>query len=269
MYTFTKMTGAGNDFVIIDNFKGKIKLSKDEIIKICRRKFGLDADGLLLLEKHKDADFYMRFYNNDGSEADMCGNAARCIARYAYENGYAKDKVNFVAKDGPHYAEVKKETVKLQMTNPKMLQLNVKFKLASRQVKGGYVNTGVPHFVMEVDGLDRYEVVKEGRLIRNHQIFRPAGTNAMFIQKKAKDRYAIRSYERGVEDETLACGTGATAAGIIMHAYGRASSPVTFDAPGGTLKISFKYKDHKYTDVFLEGPASMVAAGKISEEVFK
>ncbi len=269
MFKFTKMTGAGNDFVIIDNFNGKIRISKDQIIKICRRKFGLDADGLILLEKQKGADFYMRFFNNDGSEADMCGNAARCIARYAFEKGYANNYVNFIAKDGPHYAEVKKDYVKLQMTDPKMLQLNVKFKIGGKLLKGGYVNTGVPHFVLEVDDIEKYDVLKEGRLIRNHKIFQPNGTNAMFIERKAKDRYAIRSYERGVEGETLACGTGATAAGIILHAYGKAQSPVIFDAPGGTLKIYFKYKDGKYTDVFLEGPARMVAEGKISDEIFK
>ncbi|MBN2754064.1 MAG: diaminopimelate epimerase [Candidatus Goldbacteria bacterium] len=267
---FTKMSGAGNDFIFIDNFSGKIKLTTEQVVKICRRKFGIDADGLLLLERIKGADFYMRFYNNDGSEADMCGNAARCIARFAYEKGYVKDKTNFIAKDGAHYAEIKKNgDVKLQMINPHTLLLNIKIKVTGGEFKGGFVNTGVPHFVAEVKELDKFDVVKFGKQIRFHKQFAPKGTNAMFIEKAGINKFKIRSYERGVEDETLACGTGATAAGIIMNAYGKAASPVTFEAPGGTLKISFKYKDGKYTDVFLEGPASVVAEGIISESVYK
>ena len=267
---FTKMSGAGNDFVVIDNFNGKLKLSAEQIVKICRRKFGIDADGIILLEKIKGADFYMRFYNNDGSEASMCGNGARCIARFAYVKGYAKDKINFMAKDGPHYAEIKKNGgVKLQMINPHTLQLNIKVKVDGGEFKGGFVNTGVPHFVTEVKELDKFDAVKFGNRIRFHKQFAPNGTNAMFIEKAGVNKYKIRSYERGVEDETLACGTGATAAGVIMNAYGKAVSPVTFEAPGGTLKISFKYRDGKYTDVFLEGSADIVAEGIISETVYK
>ncbi|MCE5299906.1 MAG: diaminopimelate epimerase, partial [Spirochaetia bacterium] len=222
---FAKMNGTGNDFVVFDNRAGRIKFSKQDIVKICRRKFGIDADGLLMIEKKKGYDFYMRFYNNDGSEAGMCGNGSRCICRFAYLIGAAGRKMSFCAKDGPHRAEIMAGTnVRVLMSEPHSLNDGIKVRAAGRMFTGGFVNTGVPHFVIETKNIDKLDIVKTGREIRFSKMFAPAGTNVMFIEKISADKYRIRSYERGVEDETLACGTGATASAIILASRGRVKS---------------------------------------------
>ncbi|MFP4465939.1 MAG: diaminopimelate epimerase [Candidatus Goldiibacteriota bacterium] len=269
---FMKMSGAGNDFIAVDNYDKQIKLAKKEVAAVCSRKFSVGADGLILLEKTDKSgfDFYMKFYNSDGSLAEMCGNAARCICRFAYITGRAGAVVRFLAADGPHTGIVRKNgDVKLEMTEPAGLKENISVKAAGKVFKGGFVNTGVPHFVTETAGLEKMDILKPGREIRFHKKFAPKGANAMFIRKKGKTGYMIRSYERGVEGETLACGTGATAAAIILHSRKKAKSPVVFYAKGGVLKISFNYTEGKYTDVFLEGNARMISAGYILPEAFR
>jgi diaminopimelate epimerase len=155
------------------------------------------------------------------------------------------------------------------MTDPAGLELNIPVEIKGEKYSGGFVNTGVPHFVIEVKKLLNMNIVDPGRQIRYHARFSPKGTNVMFVEKAGPDKYMIRSYERGVEDETLACGTGATAAAVILHASGKTKSPVTMLPPGGKLKISFEYRDGKYTDVFLEGPAAVIAEGVLLEDAFK
>lgn len=268
---FTKMSGNGNDFILMDNFDGQIKLSAKQIEALCSPKFSIGADGLILLEKSsKGHDFFMKFYNNDGKEAEMCGNGGRCIARFAFETGRAKEKMTFLAKDGVHTAEIKKNgDVKLKMINPFDYRKEVKIRLGGSEVKGAFINTGVPHFVIEVKDLAAVKVKHLGKEIRFHTSFAPKGTNVNFIEKTAANVYDIRTYERGVEDETFACGTGATAAGITLYLGGKATSPVTFNTKGGLLKIYFKEENKVITDVHLEGNARIVASGIVGVDAFK
>ncbi len=268
---FTKMSGNGNDFILMDNYDGKIKLSAKQIEALCSPKFSIGADGLILLEKGpKGHDFYMKFYNNDGKEAEMCGNGGRCIARFAFLNGRARAKLSFMAKDGAHEAEIKKNgEVKLRMIDPFDYKKEVKIRLSGSEVKGAFINTGVPHFVIEVKDLAAVRVKHTGKEIRFHNSFAPKGTNVNFIEKKADDAYDIRTYERGVEDETYACGTGATAAGIALYLSGKANSPVSFNTKGGLLKVYFEEVNKKITNVHLEGNARVVASGEVGEDAFK
>jgi diaminopimelate epimerase len=267
---FTKMSGAGNDFIVIDNYSGKIKLSTKQIASLCRRGLSIGADGLMLLEKAKEGKyaFKMRYYNSDGREAEMCGNGGRCISRFAYMNKRAPARMFFIAADGEHTAEVmKNKTVKLGMVKPGTV--NLEFYISSLKLTGGFVNTGVPHFVVEVKDIDKVDVKNLGRTLRFHKAFAPKGTNVNFIQKTAAGSYRIRTYERGVEDETLACGTGAVAAAITLNAAGKVKSPVAMKANGGMLKIYFKKDCCSYNNVFLEGPASVVMEGTVMPEAYK
>jgi len=268
---FTKMSGNGNDFILMDNYDGSVKLSAKQIEALCSPKFSIGADGLIMLEKAaKGYDFYMKFYNNDGKEAEMCGNGGRCIARFAYINGRAKEKMSFLAKDGAHEAVIKKNgDVKLKMIDPFDYRNQVKIRLSGSEVKGSFINTGVPHFVIEVKDLANVRVKHIGKEIRFHTSFAPKGANVNFIEKKGDDVFDIRTYERGVEDETFACGTGATAAGIVLYLNGKAKPPVSFNTRGGLLKVYFKEENKNITDVHLEGNARVVALGVVGEDAFK
>ncbi|HDQ25699.1 MAG TPA: diaminopimelate epimerase [bacterium] len=265
---FVKMNGAGNDFAVIDNMRGRLKFSAKEVADICAYKFGIGADGLLLLEPAKGYDFYMRYYNSDGSEAEMCGNAARCVALFSRKTGISGKKISFLAKDGPHEAELTGPgTVKVKMADPSGLKPGITVKAGGRVFKGGFVNTGVPHFVTMVNGLERFDVRRYGRAIRFHPKFAPKGTNAMFVEAAGKSSFAIRSYERGVEDETLACGTGATAAAVMAAAVKGTASPVVLKAPGGKLKVSFRRSGSRFSDVYLEGPVEEVFEGRMIKRI--
>jgi diaminopimelate epimerase len=269
---FTKMSGNGNDFIVIDNYGGKVGLSGKEIKAICTDRFSVGADGLIMLEKSmKPYSFYMHFFNNDGGEADMCGNGGRCIARFAFLNKRAGKKMKFMAKDGGHDAEIGSNgIVKLKMIKPYDVRLEVKVKVnvKGKIVTGTYMNTGVPHFVVPVKDIERVDVQRLGRMLRFHKAFRHKGTNVNFIQKKGK-AFAIRTYERGVEAETYACGTGATAAGIALYLANKAKPPVELMAKGGPLKIYFKAKGREVSDVWLEGNARVVSEGIINSEAYK
>ncbi|MCX7698409.1 MAG: diaminopimelate epimerase [Candidatus Goldbacteria bacterium] len=264
---FTKMSGAGNDFIVIDNYNKKINLTASQIEKICRRRFSVGADGLIMIEKSfKNYDFYMRFFNNDGKEAEMCGNGGRCAARFAYLKKYAKKSMEFLAKDGPHKAVITgKNIVKLKMIEPYNMKLNIKLKIKNKSITGHYLNTGVPHFVIFVNNLEKFDIFNIGREIRFHKFFAPKGTNVNFIQK-INNLYFIRTYERGVEAETYACGTGATAAAIIINQLKNEKSPIILKAKGGLLKIYFKKDNTGYIDVWLEGPANIIYEGKLNKE---
>jgi len=267
---FTKMSGNGNDFIVIDNYSGKVKLSGKAIQAICTNRLSIGADGLIMLEKHKKPyAFYMRFYNNDGREADMCGNGGRCISRFAYLNKRAKSKMKFMAKDGEHRAEIRSGgIVKLKMINPFDVKLEVRVRVRGKTITGSYLNTGVPHFVVPVKDINKVDVQGLGRMLRFNKAFGRKGTNVNFIQKKGKV-FAIRTYERGVEAETYACGTGATAAGIALYRNKKAKPPVKLMTKGGPLKIYFKTRGSEVSDVWLEGNARVVSEGIVNKEAFK
>jgi len=272
---FTKMVGAGNDFVVIDNRSGSVPdgQRRAELVREwCHRRLSVGADGVLLIEAADDAHFRMRYYNADGGEAEMCGNGGRCIARYAYLHGIAPEKMKFLTIAGRHRAEIRGENVKLGMTDPTGLKLNRTLALSGGARTVHLLNTGVPHAVEVLQDVEMVDVVRIGREIRYHRDFAPAGTNADFITPVDRHTFRIRTYERGVEDETLACGTGTTAAAIIGALLGHFESPVVgitrsglpltiyFDRHGGPSVRN----DEKITDVYLEGNAETPFTGTLN-----
>ncbi len=262
---FTKMSGAGNDFVVIDNMDEPLQVDKSKLaIALCSRYFGVGADGLLLLEPSSKADFFMRYYNADGSYGGMCGNGGRCIARYAYVNGIAGENVNFEALDYLYTAEISSTSVKLEMKNPNDFRFNLLVAAARGEFRGHFTNTGSPHFVIELSDLDTVDVHGVGKEIRFHPLFAPDGCNVDFITVTSDNRLLIRTYERGVEAETLACGTGSVASAIIAaHSKGM-KSPVTLKVRSGEeLHVHFSFDGTRFTNVFLEGSAHMLFSGDL------
>lgn len=266
---FVKLVGAGNDFVFIDNRICRITSLaqlKDLARKMCERKFGVGADGLLVLEKSGIADSKMRIFNADGSEAQMCGNGARCFAYYL-SGGKQPGKLLSLAmetKAGIVKAHVNGDNVKINITRPKSLKLGIPLKVSGRAIKVDFVNTGVPHTVIFVEGLDKIDVKSLGREIRYHRFFAPAGTNVNFVEIMGPDSIKIRTYERGVEDETLACGTGATAAALIAgyKISEQADKFNVYTAGGEILKIYFTRVGKTFKDVWLEGRAKLIYRGE-------
>jgi diaminopimelate epimerase len=265
MLRFTKMNGAGNDFILFDNRAGDIDLDRKQIAHLCDRHRGVGADGILLLEKATNrADFRMRYFNADGGEAEMCGNGARCFARFASKVGGQKEKISFETPAGLISAELKGELVTLRMTEPTDLRLNVDLPLAPEQKKAHYINSGVPHVVIPVAKIDDANVQSVGAAIRHHKMFSPNGTNVNFIEKRGLNKIAIRTYERGVEDETLACGTGIVASALIFAANENSKGPVTVLARGGDeLQVGFEKTQDQFVNVTLTGPAEFVFEGTI------
>lgn len=265
---FYKMTGGGNDFVLFDNRKGILPKDYSALAKkVCDRKFSIGADGLLVLEKSNVSDFRMVYHNADGSRAEMCGNGARCIARFSDLLKIAPHKMNFVTDAGTLSAEVNNDSVKLKLSQPKELKLDFPLKLEDgKELHVSSLNTGVPHAVLLVTDLEKTEVQELGRAIRTHKEFAPAGTNVDFILLKDRQSIQLRTYERGVEAETLACGTGATASALICAAKGMVESPVSCQTKGGeVLKIYFEMDPNSLTmkEVYLEGPATVCFRGEI------
>jgi len=266
---FSKVSGAGNDFVIIDNRKNIIpEDSANFIEKVCARRVSVGADGMLLVENSDVADFKMRYFNSDGGEVETCGNGARCIARFAHDEKIVpSNEMTFETRAGVYEARVMKETVKLRVGNAVDMRLNFPLKLSDGEHIVSFVNSGVPHVVFFVDDLEDTDVVKLGSETRYHHDFKPAGTNANFIKMRSAEALDIRTYERGVEDETLACGTGCIASAIASAALGNAASPVTAYTRGGyTLKIYFTLDSQGAEDVFLEGDARIIYRGHLSED---
>ena len=267
---FEKMSGAGNDFIIVDHRQQKINLADQPEFtrRVCRRKFSVGADGLILLETTRNADFQWQFYNADGSAAEMCGNGARCTARFAYRHGLAGKKMRFQTLAGIIEAEVlgDEESVSIRMTEPVDCLLDRSIVLAGRERVMASINTGVPHAVIFVD--DKDIPIKEwGREVRFHQMFGGAGTNANFIRLLDNKVLHVRTYERGVEDETLACGTGAVASAIIAAMRGRVVSPVQILTSGGEcLKVVFELHDGTAQNVYLQGPARRIYEGQLTVE---
>ncbi|MFH1878434.1 MAG: diaminopimelate epimerase [Candidatus Omnitrophota bacterium] len=264
---FTKAAASGNDFVIIDNRDGRLdqdKLDYSEIAgDLCRRRHSVGADGLLVLEASKKGDFRMRIINPDGSEVDMCGNGARCSALYAAESGWGNDLV-FETGAGILEAKVVSGNVKIKMSDPKDIQMDINLGIGASVLKVHYLNTGVPHVVHIVNDLDGYDVRGIGRQIREHSLFAPAGTNADFVGDIIGGKASIRTYERGVEDETLACGTGTVASAVVLGILEYAASPVKMKTRSGdVLAVHFDISGDKVTNVYLEGTASLVYSGTI------
>lgn len=254
---FYKYQGAGNDFVIADNRNGVIQLSKEQVASLCDRRFGIGADGLMLLEEAEGYDFRMVYFNSDGNESTMCGNGGRCIAAFAKKLGVgAGNNMRFIAIDGPHDATIDADgTVHLAMQD-----------VSEINVEGGHaiLNTGSPHYVQWVDDVDATDVFTNGRSIRNQNEFQPKGINVNFVQRTA-DGIKVRTYERGVEDETLSCGTGVTAAAIATAGANTGDFETQITTPGGSLKVTFTKEDEgSATDVILSGPAVLVFEGDVA-----
>jgi diaminopimelate epimerase len=265
MLRFTKMNGAGNDFVMIDNRTGDMRLSAAQISRLCDRNRGVGADGVLVLERPVNgANFRMRYYNADGGEAEMCGNGARCFARYADRVAGPLSRLTFETPAGIIGADLQGELVCLQMSRPKDLLLGLEVPVAGQTVNGHFVNSGVPHVVIPVQDLENADVCGIGSAVRHHEVFAPNGTNVNFLKRRGDQQIAIRTYERGVENETLACGTGVVASALIFAATENVTGPVGVLVRGGNeLKVGFEEKDGGYENVTLTGPADFVFEGTI------
>ncbi len=269
---FTKMNGAGNDFVVIDNRKSIVPDEAKEkfVEKVCNRRFSVGADGVIFIENSDSdkVDFRWDFYNSDGSTAEMCGNGARCAARYAVDNNIAQaPNLSFETIAGIINAEVGDETIKVKLTQPHDFEQGRKVDLDSASHTIDSINTGVPHAVLFSDKIDDIKTIKPiGSAIRFHKEFAPAGTNVNLVEITGKDSIKIRTYERGVEDETLACGTGATAAAILAAKREKVAAPVKVKiASGCELKIHFNPSlDNGFGEVILEGPAEVNFQGTLN-----
>lgn len=278
---FTKMVASGNDFVVIDHHPSSLPLRpaggrQAGIIhhpsnlarKICDRKYGAGADGMLLLSKTGPGSIRMRIFNSDGSEAEMCGNGARCAALYyssKLQAASSKPSIRIETKAGVIESIIKKDSVKIKLTNPKDIKSDAPLKINGRLIKTNFINTGVPHAVVFVDGIDKIGVSEIGRQIRYHKRFSPRGTNVDFVEVINKDSIRIRTYERGVEDETLACGTGSVASALVYALCSKlqALSQVNVTTKSGEiLKVYFARKGTAFKNVWLEGRAKIVYKGE-------
>lgn len=255
---FSKMVASGNDFVAVSSLPGVIRIG-EFAKKICDRKFGVGADGLLIISKSAPGAVRMRIFNADGSEAEMCGNGARCTALFT---GRSSVKIKTIA--GIVAAKVSGNNVKINLTEPKGLKLDIPIKVNGRALKVNFVNTGVPHTVILVSGIDKVDVFGIGRQIRYHKQFAPAGTNVNFIEVLDKNSIRVRTYERGVEGETLACGTGSVASALVFASKIKvAQGKVNVHTQGGEiLKVYFRRNKEKFLDVWLEGNARLVYKGE-------
>jgi len=269
---FVKMNGAGNDFIMIDNRSPVRPLPAAAIRSLCDRRRGIGADGVILVEPATDADFRMRYYNADGGEAEMCGNGARCVAQYASGLGLGLGggegrQLRFMTQPGLMRARVRPGSVAIEMTDATGFEQNVSLELAQATEIVHVVNTGVPHAVVivpDVAHMDDGEIEARGRAIRRHPRFEPAGTNANFITVREDGLVAVRTYERGVEAETLACGTGSVASAVVAAQLERAASPVSMLTWGGDrLTVRFELTPDGATDVVLEGPAEENFSGVV------
>jgi diaminopimelate epimerase len=267
---FYKISAAGNDFIMIDNRKNVMPADPAPLAKIlCQRKFSIGADGLILLESSDKADFRMRYFNADGSNAAMCGNGGRSIVRFAQVLGAPSKKMIFETDAGIVHAELVSDNIKLKLYEPKDVKLDFNVALEKKQFGVSFINTGVPHVVVITTDLDKTDVVGLGRMIRYHKDFAPDGTNVDFVQMKDEHTIYVRTYERGVEDETLACGTGVVASAIISGLKTLVKSPVDCITRGGdTLRVSYTLNSSMdfvspVSNVYLEGPAEVTFTGEV------
>ena len=264
---FVKMSGAGNDFVVADNRGGQFRPEPAIVTRICDRRFGVGADGLLLVEPSKAADFFMRYYNADGSEAEMCGNGARCIARFYSEwCDPAKRELRFETRAGFIQATVNGKHVRVKMSEPHDLRLRQTIQLKGGSREYHFINTGVPHAVFFTDNADREMVQVAGAEVRHHKDFAPRGTNVNWVQLAGGNGIRVRTYERGVEAETLACGTGVVASGIIAHLVQGVPLPISVTVQSGrVLEVNFSRDGDRWREVTLAGPAEYAFEGTLLE----
>lgn len=263
---FVKMNGAGNDFILMDNRAGKIRLTNEQVVRLCHRQRGIGADGLFLLVPNTSgkADWSWEFYNSDGSTADMCGNGARCFARFVQSVAGAKGQTAFETGAGVIRAQFHGERVTVTLTAPHGLRLNEVVPAAGAKLTVHSLNTGVPHAVLFVPDADKAMVQQLGAELRYHDHFKPKGTNVNFAQVLGPNHIRVRTYERGVEGETLACGTGVTASALVSSRVHRFTSPVKVQVQGGdTLEVSWTDTADGFADVRLNGPADFVFKGQV------
>jgi diaminopimelate epimerase len=246
-----KYQGTGNDFILIDNRDNRISLSTEQIKWLCDRRFGIGADGLMLLELESTADFKMVYFNSDGNESSMCGNGGRCIAAFAKKIGVVTNEAKFLAIDGIHEALIGDDIVSLKMNDVRHVEIGNDYF---------YLNTGSPHYVKYVSDIENIDVYTEGKEIRYNSRFETEGTNVNFIEKKENHLF-VRTYERGVENETLSCGTGVTASALVAAISGTSSAKnhCSIETLGGHLNVKFeKVLEHTFYNIWLEGPATFV-----------
>lgn len=254
---FYKYHGTGNDFVILDNRDGAFnEISNQQVAKLCHRRFGIGADGLMMLNEKPGYDFEMVYYNADGNTSSMCGNGGRCLVKFAYDMGIRKFTYHFIAVDGTHEAEIDNNNI----IRLKMQDVN------EVEEHSGYavLNTGSPHYVKYTNDVAETDVVHTGRAIRNSNHYAKEGINVNFVESTGEDSIFVRTYERGVEDETMSCGTGVTAASLMSAHNDRGFNRVEVKTPGGHLSVEFsKISDKEFKDIWLCGPATFVYKGEI------
>ena len=250
---FFKYQGTGNDFVMIDNRTKTFPKEKTDIFsQLCDRHFGIGADGVILIEKDDVFDFKMIYFNADGSET-FCGNGARCAVAFAEKLNIIENSTKFLAVDGEHFAEINDEIISIKMIDVNTINVNK---------NSAFTNTGTQHHVELVDELDNYPVYTKGKEIRNS--YKKPGANVNFVQQLDDKTFKVRTYEKGVEDETLACGTGVTAVAVVMHKLKKTkSNKISLPVEGGSLYVTFTEKEGKYTNIYLKGPAKLVFKGEI------
>ena len=258
LLNFYKYQGTGNDFVMIDNRKEFFPKDNVGLVSfLCDRRFGIGADGLILLENDKDTDFKMVYYNSDGRQGTMCGNGGRCIVAFAHFLGVVGQNTSFMAVDGLHNATISNGIVSLEMQDVKEIR---------EKSNSLFLNTGSPHHVQLVDGLKDFDVRKEGAKLR-YGLYGEQGSNINFVDQAGEDTFNVRTYERGVEDETFSCGTGVTAVALAMYHSGKTKSDsVNIVTPGGNLQVKFKGNTDGYDQIWLTGPAQLVFKGEINVE---
>jgi diaminopimelate epimerase len=257
-FKFFKYQGTGNDFIIADNRQGQYSfLTTSQIEKMCNRRFGIGADGLMLLNNKDGYDFEMKYYNADGKEGSMCGNGGRCMTKFAYHTGIHRDVYRFLASDGPHEAEIDTDNI---------VSLKMKDVKTIRKFHNDYiVDTGSPHYIKLVSNVMEIDIFKKGYEIRHSKEFEEEGINVNFVEQETEaDKITVRTFERGVEDETYSCGTGVTAAALVCYHNENGFNDVEVKTLGGSLSVEFdKTGDNHFENIWLCGPAEKVYEGTV------
>ena len=256
MTPFFKYQGTGNDFILIDDRNERFIINENYIARLCHRRFGIGADGLILLRNAEGYDFNMIYFNADGREGSMCGNGGRCAVRFAQDLGIFEDSTTFLATDGPHKAVACEDEIFLKMSDVSAIE---------RADDHDFINTGSPHYVAFVEDIEATDVVAAGRAVRYGEVYEPkGGTNVNFVQVLDEQTLYVRTYERGVEDETYSCGTGVTACALSAHLRFNLLDPINICTNGGNLRVSFvKQSDTSFDNIYLIGPAVKVFEGSL------
>ena len=262
---FFKLTASGNDFILFDNRRRVLPREPSQLVrKICRRRFSVGADGVLIMEQSQRTDFKMRYFNADGGEAAVCGNGAMCMAKFAQLLGQPKEELLFESSDGLHKAKIKGNLVRVRLAEPSEVKLDLSVEIEGKRLAPSLVNTGVPHLVLFWGDVAEAPLLPWGRRLRYHPLFSPQGANVDFVQVLGENRLRMRTYERGVEGETLACGTGAAASALIAAWKRLVKPPVEVETRGGgILKVYFKISEKTAEDVWIEGKVELTFEGEI------